>query len=276
MSKKLSDLFVVYRPKEIKSEKVSKEVYLPEGVYNWQNFLDNIERVQKSKFGQETPETKVEVVEETPFIFDWNTVPIQEYNDLWGFQPEYTGESYLGAMQVTTDDNGQSMTQVTSPLEVARVKKARLDSPANYKTFKLLMQRYKNNYSGDLTQEDWDMLEGIAGIESDYDITKESSSGALGWFQIMPSNIEHYGVNIEDFKKDPNLQFQVAIKLYKNNKRQLANYLNLIKAKKLTPFQATYMYWWGPEATKTYLKSNYSSIQDSDNNDIFSIMKKAS
>ena len=35
MSKQLSDLFVVYRPKEIESKKEPTNVYLPNGAYDW-------------------------------------------------------------------------------------------------------------------------------------------------------------------------------------------------------------------------------------------------
>lgn len=278
MSKQLSDLFVVYRPKEIKSKKDSKNIYLPEGVYDWQNFLNNVERIQKSKFGQTTSDNNVERIEEAPFIFDWDNVLSQEYNDLWGFQPKTLGSDYLGVMTFTRDDTGLHATTINynGPLNVKEVIKARNEAPGAYNQYKLAIEEYKKNNPGELSQEDWDMLEGIAGIESHYNINSESSAGALGWFQIMPSNIQNLGIDVQQFKQDPNLQIKTAINLYKYNKRQLAKFKDNLKSSGLTPFQATYMYWWGPKATEQYLINGKSSISDTDKNDIISILKKAS
>ena len=276
MSKKLSDLFVVYRPKEIKPEKVSKEIYLPEGVYNWQNFLDNIERVQKSKFGQETPETKVEVIEETPFVFDWNTVPIQEYNDLWGFQPETLSSDYPGEMEVIKDDNGQHMRLVTNPLEIDRVVKARKNP--SYKLFKHKFDNYKKNHNSELSDKDWDILEAIAGIESEYrNIPNAYGSGAYGYFQIMPATAkDFYKGSFEDVKNNPDLQIEIAVKNYKYLQRRLRDSAQYLESSRLTPLQVMYGMWWRPGSLESYLKDGGDNFKSTDKNDIISILKKAS
>lgn len=267
----LSDLFVVYRPEISKEQPVT----LPEPNHEWNDFLRHIERVEKAKFNQDIPETSVEVVEDTPYVFDWNQLPTEEYNNLWGIQPEHTGDDYLGAMQVVVDDNGQHMSLVTNPLEIDRVAKARKNP--SYKLFKHKFDNYRKKHDSELSAKDWDILEAIAGIESEYrNVPNAYGSGAYGYFQIMPATAkDFYKGSFEDVKNNTDLQIDIAVKNYKYLQRRLRNSEQYLESSGLTPLQVMYGMWWRPKSMENYLKDGKDSYKGEDKNDIISIIKKA-
>lgn len=253
----LSDLFAVYNSEAYKEYYDEPEIYLPEPEYKWEQFLNNIRRAQNTAWSRPIDENS----DQEPF--DWNSIEHDNHNQLWGFSPTIT---------TFTVKRG-----VENPFDNAIVSEARTTD--DYYEFKTIFDEYKQNHpNSGLSDKDWDILEGIAGIESTYrNIQNQGGSSAWGYFQFMPDTANHYQEGAyEDMKSDPELQIELAVKHYKYLKNRLRNSSQYLEKSNLTPFQIMYGMWWRPGSVENYLRTGFDDFSDTDKNNLQKILKKAS
>lgn len=266
--KQLSDLFVVYQPiKEDKNEKKQLGIPVSNPMYSWDDFLRNIERAQiatKVISKGEDPEGENPEDSEEQSNFDWSSLIPPEYNQLWGFSNQITMYPIARGVE--------------NPFDNEIVKSARTTD--NYYDFKVKFDEYKQTHSNSgLTDKDWDLLEAIAGIESNYrNIQNKGGSSAWGYFQIMPNTANGYQQGAyEAMKINPELQMDIAVKNYKYCQNLLRRNSQYLEKSNLTPLQVIYGMWWNPDIMLKYLQTGkLDSFSDSDKNDLKSILKKAS
>lgn len=264
--KQLSDLFVVYQPSTIETkEKEKKDVNVSSPLYTWNDFLRNVERAQSTTQSISDEEPDQFEFEEYP-DFEWSSFEIPDYNELWGFSQSSPGTTYTIARGVE------------NPFDNKIVSSAR--GTDDYYSFKTKFDEYKLNHpDSGLTDRDWDLLEAIAGIESNYrNIQNQGGSSAWGYFQIMPGTANGYQQGAyEAMKTNPELQMDVAVRNYKYCQNLLRRNSQYLEKSNLTPLQIMYGMWWNPNIMLKYLQTGkLDSFSDSDKNDLESILKKAS
>lgn len=282
----LKDLFVIYNPKIPKDE----PVVLP--VSNkWDDFLRNVNRVEKLKIESKIEEPEIEKTyiwpEYNESIRDWNeSIQSNQIGNLDSEEDFVTGQDYLdqlpGFLRIENGDGmqfGINPIMVNNPLNNQNVIEASRNS--NYAMFKQQFEAYKNSHKDNgLTQKDWDLLEGIVGLESTYDLNADNKltgeNRALGYFQFLPNTLsDYYSGNFEDLLDNPELQFDIAVKHYKYLKNRLKRSTPYLNSSGLTPFQIMYGMWWRPSSLEEYLRHGTSNFTDGHKNDIISILEKA-
>lgn len=124
-----------------------------------------------------------------------------------------------------------------------------------------------------------DVLTAIAALESGYRPSASTKhSTALGYFQFLDGTRHYYNKSTRDeFAKDPNLQFDVAVRYYADLKRMLSRYQNKIEKSGLTDLQVAYGMWWRPRSMINFLKTGKDDyVNESDKMTLQEILRRAS
>lgn len=122
------------------------------------------------------------------------------------------------------------------------------------------------------------ILTAIAAMESNYNQgIKNPHSSATGYFQFIDSTRKNFSnVSRDEFIKDPNNQFDAAVKYYRQIQNTLKPYQNKIKKLGLTPLQVVYGMWWNPKSVINYLNTGSDSyLSKSDGMTLAKIFNKA-
>lgn len=254
--KELKDLFVIYSPTKYTQKTQTK----PESLSFW----DNINRAQ----GVKKSEVKEKI--EKPLVLKPDEDDQYDYNQIW----DNLGLNHFNNTILYQDEMGLHRRNA-SPFDNEIVDKARKSDA--YHNFISLYNQYKeNNQNSGLTSNDWDILEAIAGIESGYNnVQNGQGSSAYGYFQIMPNTAQgYYSGSFNDVKRNPQLQFDIAVQHYKYLQNLLRNNSQYLEGTNLTPLQVMYGMWWRPKSMLNYLKNGYDEFTNVDG-DLESILNKA-
>lgn len=122
------------------------------------------------------------------------------------------------------------------------------------------------------------ILTAIAKMESNYNQgIKNPNSSATGYFQFIDSTRKSFSkVSRDEFIKDPNNQFDAAVKYYRQIQNTLKPYQDKIKRAGLTPLQVIYGMWWNPKSVINYLNTGSDSyLSTSDGMTLTKIFNKA-
>ena len=96
-------------------------------------------------------------------------------------------------------------------------------------------------------------LQYLAALESAYtmDITNNSGSSALGWFQFTDATRKNYGNwTREQFAKDPQAQLSAAARHYTQLQKEISK-----RGGDPDDFALMYGAWWRPDSAYAYLKN---------------------
>lgn len=146
---------------------------------------------------------------------------------------------------------------------------------SNYNKFRKQLETYAKE--NNLDDEIVDILDGIAALESGYDMSAVNrNSGAAGWFQFLDSTRSDYNkLSREDFLTNPQAQIAAAVSHYRylqNRFKNISNKHNI----NLTPLQKMYAAWWNPGSLENYYRTGADDFQtNSDKMNLYKILNKA-
>lgn len=147
------------------------------------------------------------------------------------------------------------------------VKFAIKQNPEGFGNFLRQLTLYQYNHP--LTEEEKNMLIGIAALESGFkQDAKNNVSSASGWFQFVDKTRNNYtNTSKEQFLGNSQVQIDTAYKHLQDIKKQAKKYVDQYGSNNLTSFQIVRGFWFRPKSMESYMQHG---MDTSDNGKAYS------